>query len=65
MKVALAVLATCLTVHADVVEKALGIFNRDFDDVVIENGETENERYIIKHLKKCDLTMPDGKVLDL
>jgi hypothetical protein len=31
----------------------------------VEKGETWAEKYIIKQIKKCDVTLPDGQTIDI
>jgi len=33
--------------YSDIIESALGVFNRDFDDLVVEDGETNLEKYVV------------------
>ncbi len=49
----------------NVIDKALSIFNLDYDDLVVEEGENWVEKYYIKQIKKCELKMPDGALADL
>jgi hypothetical protein len=49
----------------DALEKALNFFDYSFDDIVVEKGENWVDKYYIKLLRKCDLTLPDGKVIDI
>lgn len=52
-------------VYGDTINDVLSIFDLDFDDIVVEKGENWVERYYIKQLKKCDMTLPDGYSVDM
>ena len=43
----------------------LSIFDLDFDDVVVDEGENWVEKYYIKNLKRCDLKFGDGYFISL
>jgi len=65
-------LSTCLLLlllpqyaQADAIEGVLSLFDMDFDDLVVEDGETWFERYNIRRLKRCNLKMPSGQAVSL
>ena len=47
------------------VDDVLKVFDLDFDDLVVEDGENWVERYYIKHLNRCDLKFGDGYFVQL
>lgn len=46
-------------------EEVLNVFDYTYDDLVVEKGENWVDKYYIKQLKKCDMTLPDGKVIEI
>ena len=43
----------------------LKVFDLNYDDIVIEDGEIWVEKYYIKNLKRCNLFLPDGYHADI
>ena len=46
-------------------EKFLRVFDYTFDDLVVEQGENWVEKYYVKELTKCDMQLPDGRIIDI
>lgn len=46
-------------------DQFLEVFDYTYDDIVVEKGENWAEKYVIQQIKKCDLKLPDGKVIDI
>jgi hypothetical protein len=49
----------------DLLENVLHLFDMDFDDLIIEDGENEYVHLVQQALKKCDVSMADGYTLSL
>ncbi|TNV76523.1 hypothetical protein FGO68_gene15890 [Halteria grandinella] len=61
----ISILVSTTVALKDRLEATLNYFDYSFDDIVIEDGENWVDKYYIKQLKKCDLTLPDEKVIDI
>ncbi len=48
-----------------ILDEVLKIFDLDYDDLVVEEGENWVEKYYIKQIKKCEMKMPDGFTADM
>lgn len=46
-------------------EEVLDVFDLDFDDIVVNDGENWVEKYYIKSLRRCDLKFGDGYFISL